>query len=297
MNKYFVAGGTCDTGERVVAGLCQRFGPDTITCLVRQTSQVAGLRNMSVNLVTGNVADKTTFKKYVDAETFYIDITGPKHYWRTVPHLIDMGVKRALFVSTTGIYSKFRAVTTEYLQSEAAIHESGIAFTIIRPSMIYGTDRDRNMTKLLRFLDKWPLFPVFGSGKYLMQPVYVQDLAEGILTAILREEVSRGKAYNLCGPSPLPYIDLLRECSKALGRKTEFLHIPTKIAEGMAAVGEMIPGFPITREQVMRISEDKCFDISLAQRELEYSPRSFAEGIGLEVELLRQKGMLTNRRI
>ena len=263
---------------------------------MRSTSKVQGLQQSGVNLVMGDVADKVTFGNHIDADTFYIDITGPKHYWRTVPHLIDLGIKRALFVSTTGIYSRFRAVTTEYLQSEAAINESGIAFTIIRPSMIYGTDRDRNMTKLLRFLDKWPVFPVFGSGEYLMQPVYVQDLAEGILTAILREEASRGKAYNLCGPSPLPYIDLLRECSRALGRKTKFLHIPTKIAEGMAAVGEIIPGFPITREQVMRISEDKNFDISLAQKELEYSPRSFAEGIGFEVEGLRQKGMLTKRR-
>ena len=251
---------------------------------------------MGVKLVTGDVVDKTTFCKVIDAETFYIDITGPKHYWQTVPHLIEFGIKRALFVSTTGIYSKFRAVTTEYLQSEAAINESGIAFTIIRPSMIYGTERDRNMTKLLRFLDKWPVFPVFGSGEYLMQPVYVQDLAEGILTAILREEVSRGKAYNLCGPSPLPYIDLLRECSKALGRKTKFLHIPSKIAEGLAAVGQMIPGFPITREQVMRISEDKKFDISLAQCELGYSPRSFAEGIELEVQGLRQKNMLNMKK-
>ncbi len=292
MRQYFVAGGTCDTGERVVSGLCRLFGQDSVTCLVRSTSNVDALKNLGVNLIFGDVCDMAGFSRHFSSDTFYVDITGPKHYWRTVPFLTARNVRRALFVSTTGIYSKYREVTTEYLESEASIKESGIVYTIIRPSMIYGTDRDRNMTKLLRFLNKWPIFPVFGTGTHLMQPVFVQDLADGILTAIVHEETSRNKEYNLCGPEPLPYIDILKECVRTLDRNTGFLHIPHGLAVGIAAIGENIPGFPITREQVMRISEDKCFDISLAQHELDYQPRSFREGIRNEVEWLRNQRKL-----
>lgn len=128
-----------------------------------------------------------------------------------------------------------------------------------------------------------------------MQPVFVQDLADGILSAILKEEESSGKEYNLCGPNPLPYIDLLRGCSKALGRRTLFFHIPVKIAEWVAAFGEKLPGFPITREQVLRTTEDKSFDISLAQRELGYCPRSFVDGIQQEITTLRNKRLLKEK--
>jgi nucleoside-diphosphate-sugar epimerase len=99
-------------------------------------------------------------------------------------------------------------------------------YTILRPSMIYGADRDRNMIKLLKYLSKWPVFPIFGSGKGLMQPVFVQDLADGIVTAILNPELTRWKEYNLCGPAVIPYIDLKyhpREFSVGIKEEVEFL--------------------------------------------------------------------------
>jgi nucleoside-diphosphate-sugar epimerase len=153
------------------------------------------------------------------------------------------------------------------------------------------------MTKLLRFLEKWPLFPVFGEGKALMQPVYVEDLADGILSAILQEEQTVNQSYNLCGPTPITYMQLLREACDALGNHPRFLHIPHRLAALLASVAEKVPGFPVTHEQVLRLVEDKSFDIGNTVRDLKYHARPFAEGIREEVECLRRKGLLKKARM
>lgn len=281
--RFFLAGGTSDVGERVANGIVKHYGKESLTCLVRNTSNASVLANLGVRLVIGDVTAPATFQSELNAETIYIDMTHPKHYHKSIDVVKNASVNRAFFVTTTGIFSQYRSAAAIYIEGEERIKKSGLIYTIIRPSMIYGTEKDRNMTKLLRYLNKWPIFPIFGQGNHLMQPVYVQDLADGILASIFFEEVSRNKEYNLCGPVALSYLEIVKCCMRTLDRNVTFLFIPQKLAEMIAAVGENIPGFPITLEQVRRLSEDKCFDISLAVQDLSFSPRPFTEGIQLEV--------------
>ncbi|MHC1759617.1 MAG: NAD-dependent epimerase/dehydratase family protein [Negativicutes bacterium] len=292
LRHVFVAGGTSDVGERVVGGLTTDYSAQNITCLVRKTSDVRQLEKLGINLRVGDITDPQSYPGLLGPDVLYLDMTHPKYYHRSIDVVKEQGVKRAFFITTTGLFSQYRSAAEIYQIGEARIKDSGCIWTILRPSMIYGTERDRNMTKLLRFINRYPIFPVFGDGKSLMQPVYVADLAAGILSALRNVERTENKAYNLCGPQTITYIELLQKCRDALGSKIKFVHIPHGLAVIAATVGEKIPGFPVTREQVMRISENKSFDISLAQRELGYNPRSFAEGIRQEVETLRARGFL-----
>ena len=200
----------------------------------------------------------------------------------------EYGISRAFFITTTGVFSRYKSAADIYKYGEKRIKESDCLWTILRPSMIYGTERDRNMTKLLTYLNRYPVFPVFGSGKCLMQPVYVADLAEGILAALRNMNVTEKKEYNLCGPHAMPYIELLKKCCTALNRKVKFIHVPHTLAVCVANFGEKLPGFPIKAEQVMRLLEDKVFDVSLAENELGYMPRPFEEGIEAEVSRLKE---------
>lgn len=293
----FLAGGTSDLGERVASGLVALFGQESLLCLVRKTSDVSRLKKMGIKLVVGDVQEAFSFSSLIGPETIYIDMTHPKYYSRSIDIIANSGVQRAFFITTTGIFSQYRSAAGVYIDGEQRIKNSGIDYTILRPSMIYGTYRDRNMTRLLQFLERWPFFPVFGSGRALMQPVYVADLAEGILRAIVKKEKTRKKEYNLCGPEPITYMSLLMQACQMLGITRTFIHIPHSIAAGMVAWAEKIPGFPITYEQVLRLAEDKCFEILAAQSELDYRPRCFSEGIRLEIECLRAKGLLRSRRM
>ena len=82
--------------------------------------------------------------------------------------------------------------------SEKYIKKSGLEWTIIRPTMIYGSAKDRNMIRLIKFLDKFRFFPIFGNGRYLQQPVFVKDLAWAIVEASTNNN-SKLKAINIAG--------------------------------------------------------------------------------------------------
>lgn len=290
--RVFIAGGTSDVGERVVHSLVADYSADNITCLIRKTSDVRRLKECGVNLCMGDVTLPESFRALLGPDVLYLDMTHPKYYHTSIDIIKEQGIKRAYFITTTGLFSQYRSAADIYKIGEKRIKDSGCVWTILRPSMIYGTERDRNMTKLLKYLCRYPFFPIFGDGKCLMQPVFVEDLANGIVAALRNHKLAEYKAYNLCGPQPLPYIELLHQCRRALESRIKFIHIPHKLAVAAAAVGEKIPGFPITKEQVQRLLEDKNFDISLAKEELGYSPRPFEIGIREEILRLKELGIV-----
>jgi nucleoside-diphosphate-sugar epimerase len=175
---------------------------------------------------------------------------------------------------------------------ERLVHESELDYTIVRPSMIYGSELDKNVRRLLRFLDRSPIFPVFGSGANLWQPVYYKDCARGVYEALVRP-VAVGQSYDLPGAEPLTYLDLVKTAAGALGKKPRIVRLPLEpvrisldVAEGLH-----LP-LPIKSEQVLRLREDKVYSFEKARRELGYAPRSFHEGVALEVARLRELGMV-----
>lgn len=91
------------------------------------------------------------------------------------------------FVHVAGIQYAPRRV-------ERLVLESGLRWTIVRPSMIYGSELDHNMHKLLRFLDCSPVYPVFGSGQNLWQPSFYEGLAQGVLASLERARRRRRKS-------------------------------------------------------------------------------------------------------
>src|SRR3984957_11260297 len=68
---------------------------------------------------------------------------------------VGAGLGRAVFVSTTavttGLPARSKAVR---LAAEATVRSSGLAWTILRPTMIYGAPGDRNMSRLLALLSR-----------------------------------------------------------------------------------------------------------------------------------------------
>ena len=295
MTKYFLAGSTSELGNRVAKGLVNHFGANKIICLVRTNSDnnsIKYLKELGVSIEVGDVTEPDTLHRLLNPDTIYIDMTHPKYYDKSIDVVKQAGVKRAFFVTTTGIYSRYNQCSDIYKEGEAKIKASGIEYTIIRPSMIYGTERDRNMTRLLKYLSRYPIFPIFGDGKALMQPVYVQDLADGIVIAIDNPELTSSKEYNLCGPISISYMSLIKTACDIMGKRVQLIHISHRMAFTLVGLAQKLPKFPIKQEQVMRLAEDKAFDISLAQKELGYTPRGFSEGIREEVACLKSKGII-----
>jgi nucleoside-diphosphate-sugar epimerase len=148
------------------------------------------------------------------------------------------------------------------------------------------------MHRLLRFLDRWPVFPLFGSGENLWQPVYYEDLARGLYAALTKPG-TEGQIYDLPGSRPLTYIDLIRTAAVALGKSTRIVRIPAEPVRQALVVAERIGlPLPVSSEQVLRLREDKAYSYQKAKEELGYAPRTFKKGIALEVGRLREIGLV-----
>ncbi len=201
------------------------------------------------------------------------------------------GVRRAVFVSTTAIFTQLNARSKAVRQAaEAEIMRSDLDATILRPTMIYGTPADRNMIRLIRWLDRYPLLPVFGNGRSLQQPVHVSDVAWAVVQ-VLESQQAIGRQFNLSGLQPLIFKDVVRMTAQALGRRVHLVHLPAQPIVALLQFTELVGiKLPIKAEQILRLNEDKSFSHLDAKRIFDYCPKSFEEGIREEVSLLRIGG-------
>lgn len=198
----------------------------------------------------------------------------------------EAGIRRAVFVSTTAVTTTLHPPTKQVrLAAEEQIRSSGLDWTILRPTMIYGAPGDRNLSRLLMLLDRAPVLPLPG-GDHLHQPVHVADGASAVLAAAERPAAA-GSLYTIAGPDPLPFRELMRLAARAVGSRTRLVPVPLTPLVVLAQGWERLSRCPrIRAEQLQRLGEDKAFPIDAAKRDLGYSPRPFPEGIAEEARAL-----------
>jgi nucleoside-diphosphate-sugar epimerase len=199
---------------------------------------------------------------------------------------------RLIIIGTTGVYSRYNQYSQEYREAEAVLQQYDGAYCLFRPTMIYGSPRDKNLHKLIRFCDRYGGFPVFGSGQSLLQPVHAGDLAQALLTAYLNPSITG--AYDLSGGSVVSFLELLALVEKLLGKPIRPLKIPYNLGVWSATLLESVLGrrSPVRREQILRLQEDKAYSHDAATAAFGYQPRSLEAGLTEEVELLRASGLI-----
>ncbi|HEU0297767.1 MAG TPA: NAD(P)H-binding protein [Anaerolineales bacterium] len=283
--KIFVTGATGFTGSRVVP-LLLKSGYE-VRCLYRETSDRSVLLRdqPEIEWVSGDVSDARSLSAAMQGTDALVNIAslGFGHVESIVSAAQNAGIRRAIFISTTAIFTQLNAKSkTVRVAAELAIETSGLKYTILRPTMIYGSPRDRNMWQLIRFMRYSPIAPVFGDGKYLQQPIHVDDVAVAIL-GCLKSDKTIGKSYNIAGKYPLTYNEVVDTIARQLNKQVWKIHIPAHPVVSMLGLFERlhIP-FPIKAEQVLRLNESKDFSYAEAQRDFGFSPLSFEEGISLE---------------
>src|SRR5687767_2448621 len=185
-------------------------------CLVRADSPNASrLDGQRVEILYGDAArEEDLYRALGDTEAL-LHVAGIEYAPPVVRAAGRAGVDRVLIVGSTSAHSAYAFRSGPKLRMEELVRGSGLAWTILRPSMIYGSERDRNVHRLLRFLDRSPVFPIFGPGTNLWQPVYHEDCARGVLEALKRPGTVH-KSYDLPGAEPLTYLDLVRSAAAAL---------------------------------------------------------------------------------
>jgi nucleoside-diphosphate-sugar epimerase len=289
--KVVVTGGTGLLGGALLGLLLA--GGHGVRCLVRAESlRASRLDALRVELVRGDARDARALSRALSGMDALLHVAGIEYAPQVVEAARRSEVGRLVVVSSTSVHSAYGFRSNPKLRMEDLVHGSGLDYTLVRPSMIYGSELDRNMHRLLCFLDRSPVFPMFGSGENLWQPVYHEDCAKGVYEALVQPTAIR-QSYNLPGLEPLTYLELVRTAAGALGRKPRIVRLPLEPVRLALATAERLRlPLPIKSEQVLRLREDKAYPYDKAKRELGYAPRSFREGIALEVARLRELGMV-----
>jgi len=287
--KVLVSGGTGLLGQGFLR-LLREAGAHEARCFVRRTSPVERLDGLE--LAYGDARDVGSMERALRGTDAFVHVAGIQYTPRVLEAMRRAGVERLVVVSSTSAHSRFESRSAPRLTNEVLLPGSGLRWTVVRPTMIYGSELDHNMHKLLRFLARSPVFPLFGSGENLWQPVYYEDLARGLYTALTRPG-TEGQTYDLPGLRPLTYLDLVRTAAGALGKKAHIVRLPAEPVRRALQVAEglRLP-LPVSSEQVLRLREDKAYPYDKARKELGYAPRAFKEGIALEVERLREIGLV-----
>jgi nucleoside-diphosphate-sugar epimerase len=200
---------------------------------------------------------------------------------------LESGIKRVVFISTTALFTTLNAPSKSVrLAAEATIRNSMLDYTILRPTMIYGSPRDRNMSRLVRYLHKYPVFPILGDGECLQQPVNVEDVAGAVVKA-LGSEKTIGKAYNIPGAKALTMNQVVDTISGILNRRTRKVHLPAApFVKGLIILENFGIKLPIKSEQMLRLNEDKAFPFDAAMKDFGFAPLDFEEGIRREIHAM-----------
>lgn len=286
--KLLVTGLTGHTGKWFLDAVNNNGFDGEIHAIVRKTSNTALLDEAKVTIHKhyGDLTDKSFLNDVCKGMDTILHIASINNSLDILEAAVSNGVDWFVGVHTTGMFSEFKMASEGYINIEKEIkdkYSDKIDVTILRPTMIYGSSMDYNMFKLIKFVDKSPVFPMFGNGKNLMQPVHAKDLGYAYYNVLMRPEITKNKDYNLSGKHAIKYKDLVKTVANELDSKITLIHIPITLSYYAATIGEKIPGFPISGEQVLRMKEDKKFGHINARNDFDYDPMSFEEGIKSEV--------------
>ncbi|MGH7947667.1 MAG: complex I NDUFA9 subunit family protein [Candidatus Binataceae bacterium] len=170
------------------------------------------------------------------------------------------GASRFIYISgaaadETSSHPGFRAKG----RAERAVGESGLAYTIFRPSLVYGPG-DKVVSNFARLLKFAPVFAVPGSGRQKLQPVLVDDLAACVALAL----TGRGSngAYDVGGPDVMSFDELVKLLMEVTGRRRFIIHIPESMMRMIGAVAERLPKPLLSRDAVTFVTADNVCNIA-----------------------------------
>lgn len=131
---------------------------------------------------------------------------------------------RIITVGSTKIYSNIERIKAPYEFNEACIKQSHYRYTIIRPTMIYGSVRDRNMHKLINRIKMKKIIPLINDGNTRYQPIHIKDVAKILLIAI-HDFDDQNYEIDIGGPRAYTTEEIIKLCSKELSIEARIIKI------------------------------------------------------------------------
>ena len=298
--RVAIIGGTGFVGGYLVDALIEAGHEPSV--LVRVGSEAKLRQPSKVRAVSGDLASPRGIREVLegsDAVIYNIGIlrefaskgvTFDKLQHRGVIRIIeaakDAGISRFLLMSANGVKEPGTPYQVSKHRAEQALENSGLDFTIFRPSVIFGDPRGtiEFATQLYRDMVVPPL-PAVGfytgsgasKGEVLMSPVFVEDVAKAFVVA-LEDESTIGQTYELGGPDILSWTDMLERVAEAAGKRKRILPMPIGMMNIAATLLDWLPPFPVTRDQLTMLAEGNTAEPAALEQLIGRAPQAFTVG-------------------
>lgn len=297
MNNILITGLTGRSGK-YFGELLIKNKIQNVTAVVRNVQKFDTLfGNCGIACVQGDLFDTAFLRQVMQQNNtdtvFHIAGIGFSH--GIVKAAAEAGCVRTLFlVHTTGIYSKYKEAAAGYLQTEKEIdilaEKAGMELIILRPTMIYGSLEDGNISVFIRMVDKLPLFPLVAGGRFALQPVHHKDLGTAYYQVLTHRDSLQSREYVLSGGTVIDLKDLLALIAVFLEKRRLFFFFPYPLALFGAKVLYRLSAKRIDlREKVQRLAEPRAYAHTQASEDFGYAPMPFAQGLQGEVQKYREK--------
>ncbi|MCR4407759.1 MAG: NAD-dependent epimerase/dehydratase family protein [Anaerolineae bacterium] len=322
-----VTGGTGFIGSHVVRALIEQ--DKRVRVLLRKTSSATTLEHLGVELFYGDLTDKSSLDGVADNVSHVVHLAGllggakvaEQRYWEVnvqgtanlLEQFQDRPFERFVYCSTTGVLgpisnppadetwplSPSNLYELTKCEAETLVRkysqDRGIPAAIIRPGLVYGPG-NLHLLGLFRTIQRG-LFFLIGTGSSLLDPVYIDDMVQGLLLSLYSPQ-AMGRTYIIAGERPVTIAELVHAIGRALGKKPYKFRLPVGIAMGLARCFEWLGhglGFdpPLSVSRVRFLTENRACRIDRAREELGYHPTvDLEEGLRRTVIWYREQGLL-----
>lgn len=273
-----------------VLGATSLVGKCLIPLLIESGARVCAFSRQSIE----HVGDGITWRNLSDTRSANTDQLDcwicvvpiwvlPEHF----PLIELSGARRVVALSSTSRFTKVgsgdtaeNAVAARLIESEARVQawaeHRGIEWVVLRPTLIYGLGRDKNISEIARFIRRFGFFPLLGQAQGLRQPIHAEDVAAACVAALQAPDVAN-RAYNISGGETLAYRDMVARVFAALGRPARLVTVPLWAFRLAVAMLRNLPRYRHwSAAMAERMNRDLVFDYADAARDLGFKPRGFA---------------------
>ncbi|MEK7279880.1 MAG: complex I NDUFA9 subunit family protein [Nitrospirota bacterium] len=288
-----VTGANGFVGRHLISSLLQTGA--RIRAFVRSYEKGAELQKKGCDLSLGDIKDKESIERALDGITTVYHLIGIRREigrdtfeeinYKGTKNLVDVmrakGVGRLVFLSIVKVSpdSKSRYLLSKW-RAEEAIRSSSLKHTIFRSTVIYGPGGE-SFTNLANIVRTAPIIPVIGSGRYLMQPLYVKDLVS-VLVRCLENDQTINETFEIGGPEAMEFDRVLDEMAQVFGKKRIKLHLPVSLTRLFLALGEkIVPAslLPLTNDELDLLLIDTICNPDIVQKRFNISLAPFLDGL------------------
>ncbi len=277
-NKIGVIGATSFVGQSLLSLVAQE---NSLVAFSRNSHEVTQSKNSSIEW--RNLDIETTQEDKISQWICLVPISVLPKCLR----LLEVyGAKSVVALSSTSRFTKINSCDEQekkaakiLLDSENEFKEwaveQGVKWVILRPTMIYGFGKDRNISSIIRFLQIFHFYPVLGAAEGKRQPIHVDEVAAACYS-VLKSSNTSNRSYNISGKEIFTYREMLSRISIAIGQKPRVVQIPLSLFKFIVAILRVIPKYKkLSTGMVLRMKKDMVFDHSDATNDFGFKPGDF----------------------